>query len=83
MAFKFTVDIWPGTDLAKAFEKARQEAERSAHDVVISGNTSSGSVRGDIEGSYHVTGERIEFTITKKPIFATEDMIKDAVKRFF
>ena len=78
MAFSFIIDIWPGTNLAKTLERVKQEAEKSPHNVVISGNTSSGSIRGDIEGSYRVNGEQIRFTITKKPIFATEDMIKNA-----
>jgi len=83
MAFNFTVDLWPGTDLAKALERVKQEAARSKHKVVITGDTSSGSVSGDLEGSYYVSGKEVRFTITKSPAFATEDMIKDAVKRFF
>ena len=83
MAFNFIMDIWPGTDLAKALEKVKQEATKSKHKIIISGSTSSGSVIGDLEGSYRVNGQQIYFTITKAPAFATEDMIKDAVKRFF
>lgn len=83
MAFSFIVDLWPGTDLAKALERVKQEAAKSKHKVVISGSTTSGSVSGDIEGSYYVSGRQINFTITTAPAFATEDMIKDAVKRFF
>lgn len=83
MAFNFTVDLWPGTDLAKALERVKQEAARSKHKVVISGSTASGSVSGEIEGSYSVKGQQLHFTITKSPAFASEDMIKDAVKRFF
>lgn len=83
MAFNFIIDLWPGTDLAKALERVKQEAARSKHKVVIAGSTASGYVSGDIEGSYNVNGQQIYFTITKAPAFATEDMIKDAVKRFF
>lgn len=83
MAFNFIVDLWPGTDLAKTLEKVKQEAAKSKHKVVINGSTSSGSVSGDLEGSYQVNGQQVHFTITKAPAFATDDMIKDAVKRFF
>lgn len=83
MAFKFSVYIYPGTDLAAAFERAKQEAARSSHDVVLSGNTVSGSIRGEIEGSYSVNGDEIDFVIAKKPAFLTEDSLKDAVKKFF
>lgn len=83
MAFNFIVDLWPGTDLAKILEKVKQEAARSKHKVVISGSISSGYVSGDIEGSYSVSGKEIHFSITKIPAFATEDMVKEAVKRFF
>ena len=83
MSFNFNLDIWPGTDMAKTLARLKQKAEESSHDIVISGNTSSGSIRGAIEGSYQVNGEQIHFTITKKPTFATEGMIKDELKRFF
>ncbi|UPT72520.1 MAG: hypothetical protein M0D55_11120 [Elusimicrobiota bacterium] len=83
MAINFIIDIWPGTDLAKALERVKQEAAKSKHKLVISGSTTSGSVSGDIEGSYNVNGKQINFTITKAPAFATADMIKDELKRFF
>ena len=83
MACKFFVYIWPGTDLAAALERAKQEAAWSSHDIVIEGNTNSGTVRGEVEGSYSVQGDEIYFTINKKPAFATEDTLKDIVKKFF
>lgn len=83
MAFKFSVNIWPGTDLVAAFSRAKQEARWSSLDVVINGNTVSGSVRGEIEGSYYVQEGEIHFTITKKPAFITEGSLKDTVTNFF
>ena len=83
MALRFSVAIWPGTDRAAAFERAKQEAVWSSYDVVISGNPVSGSLRGEIEGSYYVRGDEIHFTISKKPSFITENSLKDVVKNFF
>ena len=83
MAFKFSVNIWSGTDLAAAFERAKEEARWSSLDVVINGNTVSGSVRGEIEGSYYVRAGEIHFTITKKPALTTEGSLKDVVTNFF
>ena len=80
---RFSVDIWPGTDRVAALERAKQEAVWSSYDVVISGNTVSGYLRGEIEGSYYVRGDEIHFTISKKPSFVSEGSLKDAVKNFF
>ena len=79
----FSVDIWPGTDRTAALERAKQEAVWSSYDVVISGNTVSGSLRGEIEGSYYVRGDEIHFTISKKPSLVSDSALKDAVRNFF
>ena len=83
MAFRFSVNIWPGTDMAATLARAKEEAKWSSLDVVINGNTVSGSVKGEIEGSYYVREGEIHFTITKKPAFATEGSLKDVVTNFF
>jgi hypothetical protein len=83
MAFNFSVDIWPGTDLVAALARAKQEAKWSSHNIVITGNTVSGSVRGEVEGSYYVREGEIHFTISKKPPFVSEGSLKDVVTNFF
>ena len=80
---RFSVDIWPGTDLVAALERAKQEAIWSSYDILLSGNTTSGSIRGEIEGSYYVRGDEINFTISKKPSFLSDSLLKDAVRNFF
>ena len=80
---KFSVDIWPGTDRAAALERAKQEATWSSYDIVLSGNTTSGSLRGEIEGSYYVREDEIHFTISKKPSFLSDSLLKDAIRNFF
>lgn len=80
---RFSVDIWPGTDRAAALERAKQEALWSTYSVVISGTTTSGTLRGEIEGSYFVRGDKINFTISKKPSFISDSALKDAVRNFF
>lgn len=83
MAFSFSIYIYPGTDLKKSFERLKEEAARSPIDITISGTPNSGSVSGDIVGSYRVKGDEMHFSISKKPALASEDMVKDALKRFF
>lgn len=83
MAFRFSVNIWPGTDMAATLVRAKEEAKWSSLDIVINGNKASGSIRGEIEGSYYVSKGEIHFTITKKPALITESSLKDVVTHFF
>ena len=83
MAFSFTVRIPLGTDLEGKLEQAKFAASNSDHDVLISGNISSGIISGDVTGSYRVSGNTINVTITDKPWLATEGLIKKTVRDFF
>ena len=83
MAFTFTVEIYPGSDLEAILERAKRKAEFSNQDVTIRGNTSYGTVSGVVTGSYRVSEDKITFTITKKPAFVSESMIRIAVESLF
>ena len=78
MGFSFEVDK-PG-DIERMLKKAQSEIESKGG--TFSGTTKSGriSVSG-VNGSYLVTSDAIEITITDKPFLATEGMIKSEIKK--
>ena len=83
MAFSFSIYIYPGTDLNKVFKRLKEDAARSSLKIAFNGTTTSGSISGAIEASYRLDGEEMHVTVSKKPMFATEDMVKDELKRYF
>lgn len=50
----------------------------------FSGNSSSGSFAGSgVKGAYHISGQIVNITITKKPLLAPMSLVESKIREYF
>ena len=80
MVFSFNIAV---NDPLIAFRNAQEQIEKTGGK--LKGDDMSGKFSGlGVKGKYNVHGNgKVAITITEKPFFASEELIKSKVKEFF
>lgn len=80
MAHSFNVTL--SEEPASVLEKVKKLLTENGGQ--FSGDSSSGSFAGSgVKGAYHISGQIVTITITKKPLLAPMSLVESKVKEFF
>lgn len=80
MAHSFNVTL--SEEPASVLEKVKKLL--TENEGQFSGDSSSGSFAGSgVKGAYHISGQIVTITITKKPLLAPMSLVESKVKEFF
>lgn len=80
MSHSFQITL--SQDPAIVVEKVRNLLTESGNQ--FTGDSSSGSFAGSgVEGAYHISGQIVTITITKKPFMAPMGLVESKVRSYF
>lgn len=80
MAHSFNVTL--SDEPASVLEKVRKLLTENGGQ--FNGDSSSGSFAGSgVKGEYHISGQIVTITITKKPLLAAMSLVESKVREYF
>lgn len=80
MAHSFNITL--SEEPASVVEKVRKLVTENGGQ--FSGDSSSGSFAGSgVKGAYHISGQIVTITITKKPLLAPMSLVESKIREYF
>lgn len=76
------IEVPKNQDRVALFERAKERARKLG--AKLSGSVASGGFSANgVVGTYKTQGDSLEITITKKPFYIPESVIKDVLEKYF